>query len=399
MKRLVPASLVLAPLLFAAACGDDDVAATPTPTADAGQDATTPPTDAASDATSGPCAVAADATYDATDFAANAAPATALLARFEALLDPMKKAELDLAIKPTAAELQGLFTISAPSLQANTSPAFAGYVTARLDAFAAAAGNTWVPANPPTGSGGKYGAYIFDEKGGDLRQLAEKGMFGATHYRTAAQLVANDTGTAAVVDQVITLFGANPSWPRNDKTGDGGVAAPDRYSAVYAKRRDKGDAPSGLYVTMRRDAIVARALSAKTECVTPRKESLDRFMASWEKSLAATSIYYLADASKKFQTAATSGSATDFASALHGYNEAVAFLRGFRGSDARHSIPDATIDEILGGILAPPEGTTTSYLLITDTASHVAKLEAAIPKIAAAYGFTADEVTGFKVNY
>ncbi len=397
MKRLVLASLFIVPVLCAVACGDDDVAP-PTVTADGGQDATTQP-DASVDAQAGPCAVAADATYDDTDFAANAAPATALLARFEALLDPMKKAELDLAIKPTAPELQGLFTVAAPSLQANTSPAFVGYVTTRLDAFAAAAGTTWVPANPPTGKGGKYGAYIFDEKGGDLRQLAEKGMFGATHYRTAAQLVANDAGTAAVVDQVITLFGANPSWPRNDKTGDGGVAAPDRYSAIYAKRRDKGDAPTGLYVTMRRDAIVARALAGKSECVTNRKDSLERFMASWEKSLAATSIYYLADASKKFQTAASSGSATDFANALHGYNEAVAFLRGFRGNDARHIIPDATIDEILGGILAPPEGTTTSYLLITDTASHVAKLEAAIPKIAAAYGFTAEQVTAFKVNF
>jgi hypothetical protein len=398
MKRLVPASLFVVPVLCAVACGDDDVAPTPTPTVDGGQDVTTL-SDAGVDAQTGPCAVAAEATYDDTDFAANAAPATALLARFDALLDPMKKAELDLAIKPTSAELQGLFTIAAPSLQANTSPAFAGYVTARLDAFAAAAGTTWVPANPPTGNGGKYGAYIFDEKGGDLRQLAEKGMFGATHYRTAAQLVANDAGTAAVVDQVITLFGANPSWPRNDKAGDGGVVAPDRYSAVYAKRRDKGEAPTGLYVTMRRDAIVARTLSGKAECVTSRKDSLERFMASWEKSLAATSIYYLADASKKFQTAATSGSATDFASALHGYNEAVAFLRGFRGSDARQTIPDATIDDILGGILAPPEGTTTSYLLVTDTASNVGKLEAAIPKIAAAYGFTADQVTAFKVNY
>ncbi|MEW5737732.1 MAG: hypothetical protein AB1938_02340 [Myxococcota bacterium] len=334
-------------------------------------------------------------TYPDEGFATNAAAELSLRAQLKALNDRMKAAEADLLVKPTAAELQALYEAGSPSLSSVAAPSFSATMPALFTAFEAAAGNTWTPAEPPVGAGGQFGTWIFSERGVDLRQAEEKGFFGAGHYAEAVQLMKGDV-TPATVDRILALYGANPSFPMDDKA----MVNPDVHSAVYAKRRtNPAAATPGPYLAIKRAFIDARAAAAKgTACAATRDQAFATIRAEWERALIGTVVFYLNDAAAKLER--NNATAAEKASAQHGYGEGVAFLQGLRAvpPDAR-VITDAEIDDVLSTVLSPWAQPATAYKLQTDPISSVPHLATGIGKIQSAWNFTSDEVANFKVNF
>lgn len=333
--------------------------------------------------------------YESPQYDSNTVIERDLRTRLKAFLQPMRDAEASLSVKPTQADLSALYAAGSPSLRSLTGSYYQIQVDALIAAFAAAAGNTWAPSSPPSGPGGKYGAYLFAADGTDLRQAIEKGLYGAALYRHGLDLMAAPI-REATVDRLIAVFGAHPSFP-----GDTAAAQnPDEFAAAYAKRRDKRDAQSpGMYLRFKNAAIRARAaIVAGEACHAQRDEALRILRNEWERALAATTIFYFHDAIKKLS--ATSPTATDAAAALHGYGEGVGFLHGFYDlpKDAR-IISDAQIDDFLSLVGAPRGGSVSSYRFVTDTASELPKLTLAIQRIAAIYGFTAAQIEDFKTNF
>lgn len=334
-------------------------------------------------------------TYPDEAFTTNAAAELGLRERLKVLNERMKAAEADLLVKPTAAELDGLWKDGSPSLQSVAAAEFSASVSTIFSAFEAAAGNTWAPVDPPAGPGGRLGAYLFSARGTDLRQALEKGFFGAGHFTEAVRLMRGDV-TPATVDRILALYGANPSFPMDDKA----PVNPDVHSAVYAKRRTNPMAATpGPYLAMKRAFIDARAAAGKgAACAAQRDAAFATIRAEWERALVGTVVFYMNDSASKLEK--PSPTEAERGSALHGYGEAVAFLQGLRAvpSDAR-TLTDAEIDQILATILAPTGAQPTSHLLLTDSAGQVSRLAQAVGQIQAAWKFTADEVANFKVNF
>ncbi len=421
MKRRFSTCLALGSfaLLAALAACDEDTTTTPsTPGTDASTRDATPAEAAATsdaavatdsavpkDANVSTCGLVVPQAYDGAAFATNAAIELGLRQKLTTLLKPLKDAEASLAVMPTAAALQALYADGTPSLKSITTTAFAARVDNWLTAFEAAAGNTWTPAanadgGAPVPPGGKFGDWLFTETGTDIRQTIEKGLFGAAHFKQASTLLAAGPVTEATLDRVLALYGTNPSFPLNDKTGDGGVADPDFHSALYAKRREANDASNpGVYLRIKRAFITAQAAIRRgADCNQDRDAAIATLKSDWEKALLATSIFYLNDATTKLGGA--SPTAADLASGLHGYGEAVAFVSGFRElAAASRIITDAQIDDILATLGAPVGGPVTSYKFVTDTGTELPKLGQAMTKVAAIYGFTQAEINVIKVNH
>jgi hypothetical protein len=398
---------------LAAACSDDPTDATPTPTpvADAGADRTavppvdpadSGPTDSATtpDGQTSSCGLVVPTTYESANFATNTAAEAEMRTRLGALNTAMRNAEADLTITPTAAELKALFDAGTPSLRTLTTPYYAEKVDGFLEAFEAAAGKEWTPVDPPAGDGGRYGSWIFTPTGIDLRQQVEKGLFAAMFYRHILTLLDGPI-TEVTIDRLVAAYGTTPAFPKNDlgPTADGGVAAPDALTALYAKRREPRDATAGLYTNIKRALITAKAAVARgAECNADRDAALATFKLEYERALAATCINYLQGAATKM--GAASPTQADLASALHAHGEAVAFMHGFRTLPANgRKITDAQIDDYLSTLNAPANAPATAHRFVTDTGLELAKLTQAINKLAQIYGFSSQEVAGFRNTY
>jgi hypothetical protein len=404
-RTLLPcvASLSLAATLALAACGDDD--GTMPPPADAGVDTgvdTGPPEEDAGlpadlglDAGPVPECPPLDA-YPVEGFEARAAAELSALTRFAAVNARMRAAEASLEVRPTADELRALFDEGAPSTRALTSPYYAALMDGWFDAFEAAAGRTYLPAEPPPESGGLWVSWIYDPRGVDLRQAYEKGGFGATHYRTAAALLASDRSPEAV-DRALALYGAHPTFQHDD-----GAMNPqrDRFAAQYAKRRDNraSDTP-GLYRIMKGHFLAARGAAERgAECDAARDAAARAILQEWERILFATVIYYANDARNKI--GGLSPTEMQLSSALHGIGEAVGFVHGFRRLDnPERIITDAQIDELLALLNSAPGAPSNVYRFVTDPAGELPKLQTLIDRIAAIYGFTGPQITSFYTNY
>ncbi|MBI2393674.1 MAG: hypothetical protein HYV09_29130 [Deltaproteobacteria bacterium] len=400
MNRHISAFAFVVVALAGVGCSDDDSSGNnPNPSADTGVQTDTggTPGDVGAD-TATACLKDVPSTYESPDYTTNAAAELSLRDRLKAIMDPMKAAEGDLTKKPTAAELKDLYAAGTPSLESLTTAYYAGKTKAIFDAFALAAGNTWTPAATPTGNGGKFGAYLYDAYGKDLRQQVEKGAFGATFYNRAAALAADKAGLSeAAIDKLVALYGAHPSFPQATE----GVPNPDIWVAQYAKRRDdKTQATPGLYRRIKTSLITAKA-AIKAKCDAERDAALNAFLLDWEKVELATVIFYLNDAAKKIEAATT---ADQQSSAIHAIGESMAFIHGFRQHGAAtRKITDAQIDELLGLIGAPADGNATVYQLVTDTATALPKFKTAVgqvtTKIAGIYGFTEADVASYKNSY
>lgn len=350
------------------------------------------------------------AAYDGQEYTTNAATQLALRTQLGAINTAMRAAELDLAVTPTAAELLGLYEAVSPSVRDETTATYDAYVLDLFDGFEAAAGNVWVPVAPPTGPGGRFGAFIYSADGIDLRQGVEKGLFEAAFYNHAWKIRTGATFGLAELDQLLAIYGAHPTFPGDSETTDTMlVPFPDRVGAQYAERRSPkaiGDttqpldpANPGPYFRIKAQFLSAQAaIAAGAACDGQRDAALDAILAEWERAIFATVVYYLNDAFVKL----TSDNPTEatLSAGLHGYGEAIAFVAGWKGlpADSR-VVTDAEIDALLETLGSPLGGPSTAYELLTDSATAAPKLIDAIDEIAAIYAFSDPEIEAFKVNH
>lgn len=344
---------------------------------------------------SSPCEPSGPAVYESEGWDGNVAVELDVIARFNALLQPMKDAEASATILPTAASLMGLFDAGEPSLKSLTTPYYATQIENWLSQFEMATGKSFSPAEPPPSAGGIWEQWIFNERGTDLRQAIEKGMYGAMHYAHAAAL-ATDSPDAASVDRMLAIYGAHPSFPHDDQA----TSNPDRFTAQYATRRDDVNrATPGLYRKIKSAFIGARSAAAVGEaCSNVRDSATGAILDGWERVLFATVIYYANDATKKIATDPPTDAL--LASGLHGLGEATGFVHGFRqmATASRH-ITDAQIDELLELLNASATGPVNTYRFATDAANELPKLEQVIGRIQTIYGFSDVEIEDFKTNY
>lgn len=336
-------------------------------------------------------------TYPDADYATNAADALALRTRLKELNTPMQAAETDTMNTVTAAQLETLWTAGTPSLKSITAPAHQTLVSEIFTTFAAASGNAWTPAASATPPGGKYGSWIFSGTGVDLRQVMEKGLFGGAHYVEAARRM-TASATVADVDTMVALFGAHPSFPMSN---DAMVTMnPDVHTAVYAKRRtNPAAATPGPYLAIKQAFMNARqSVSVGAECAAKRDESFATIREQWERALLGTCVYYLTSSAATLEKAAPT--AAEQASALHGIGETIGFLRGLRAAPASSRIiTDAQLDQVLATLTATDIANAQAYKFVSDSASTVDKLTAAISQIQSARSFSAEEINAFKTNY
>jgi hypothetical protein len=357
---------------------------------------TTSARDVSPEAPASACAPANLATYTSASYDTNAAAELGVRQSFSAFLQPMRDAAMDLTKKPTAAELKAIYDMGMPTLRSITTGYYAGKIDEWLGVFEAAAGNMWTPAEPPPATGGKYlMGDIYSKEGLDIRQAIEKGMFGAAFYNHALTLMSGQV-SPATVDRLIAIFGAHPTFPKDD-----GAMAMNRdiWVASYAKRRTNPAAPmsSGIYYQIKANFIAAQAAAAGgASCTTELQAALKSLRDNWEKALFATVIYYANDTKTKL------GQVMDmnFGPALHNIGEASSFVHGYRMLPAAsRKITDAQIDEILLLFGAPATGAVTTYKFATDTTTQVPKLDEAIAKVKTIYGWSDADVEGFKTNY
>lgn len=333
--------------------------------------------------------------YDGSAFVENTSTETALIGQLAALVKEAKKGRTGELLDYNT--LSQLFTAGNPSLQSICTPYYASRLNGPnqwLSEMAKASGNTYTPGTP-TGNGGTFGAYLFDENGLEMEQMTEKGLFGAALYHYAITLMQAPM-TPATADQLLLIFGAHPDFPNTPTAAK--AAHPDRVMANYAARRDNNDG-NGLYFQMKNAFIkLQAALKAGPDYDTERDEALATLRITWEKINAATVINYC-------HTVVTTMSATnptdqDKANALHAYGECVGFIHGWRSiPSAYKSLTDAEIDNILERLNAPNAGTPTSYLFITDPLNELPKLLQVIQQLKAQYGFSNQETEDFRKNW
>jgi len=333
--------------------------------------------------------------YDGTNFAINAAPATGLTGKLSELVTKARTGRTGAAVSAT--ELFTIYSSGSPSLQSAITTFYHGKLSGDagyMNQLALASGNTYTPGTP-TGNGGTYGGYLFDENGVEPEQLIDKGQFGATLYHQALSLL-NQPLTVAQVDQVLALYGAHPDFANsNDATKH---TNPDRFLANYAARRDKNDG-TGLYTTIRDNFLKLRAaVLAGSDYRKEQEEAIAAIKENWEKANAATIINYCHDIIARLTATTVTDAAK--AGALHAHSENIGFIMGWRTiADADKIITDAQIDEILTLMNAPVDGTPSPYLFVTNSAQELTKITQIIDKLQDIYGFTDQQIEDFKFNW
>lgn len=335
-------------------------------------------------------------TYDGATFDANTTTQKAVTTQLKAITDEAKKGRVNGTVV-SGTTLTNLFTTGTPSLKSVSTTYYAGKLegeTGWLAQLAKASGGTYTPGTP-TGEGGTFGGYLFDENGLEMEQLIEKGQFGAVLYKHATELLSG-TLTPVTVDQVMAILGTNPTFPSsNDATKH---AKPDAFMAVYAARRDKNDG-NGFYSQLKNNFIkLQAAIKAGADYKQEQDEAIAAIKLTWEKVNAATVINYCHAVTTTMSK--TSPTDAEKGAALHAYGECVGFIHGWRTiAQDQKKITDAQIDEILTLLNAPATGTPTSYKFISDPVNELTKLSQVITKLKTIYGFTDTEIEDFRKNW
>ncbi|MBL7999771.1 MAG: hypothetical protein JNL32_14190, partial [Candidatus Kapabacteria bacterium] len=257
-----------------------------------------------------------------------------------------------------------------------------------------ASGGTYNPKLSPAqnGEGGTFGGYLFDENGLEMEQMIEKGAFASAQYNHALSVM-NQPMSVANVDKLLRIFGGHPAFVNTDNSTN-----PNRdiHSAAYAARRDKNDG-NGLYSQWKNAMLKAQAAAKAGDAY--KQEYADAMADArliWEKALMATVINYCHSAKAVFSK--TNPTDAELASALHAYGEAVGFLHGWRTIPTKKII-DTRIDGLLTLLLAPHNGTPTSYRFVQDAFNTVGNFDQTINQLRDLYGFTAQDIEDFKSNW
>ncbi|MDZ7936519.1 MAG: hypothetical protein U5M51_16470 [Emticicia sp.] len=325
--------------------------------------------------------------YDATSFTANATAEYELRTNFTALINEVKKGRVGGTVL-SATKLTELFNAGSNSVSKYASATVKSTMpTLFAELEKASKGKTYQFGKTPAENidGGANGGYLFDETGLELEQIVEKGSFNSIFYNKAVELVA--TPTAANLDKVLALYGANPTFPNTPTASK--TAQPDTWMANYGARRTK--AAGGLY-TQQRDAFIKAqaAIKAGDKYNTDRDAAIAEILLKWEQINAATVINYLYDTETKL--ASTNPTDAVKASAMHAYGEATGFLTGFKGI-TKKKITDAQIDNALVKM------NSTAPYKIVGSPTEIAKLVQVRKDLQAVYGFTDTQMEEFKNNY
>lgn len=334
--------------------------------------------------------------YDGATFEASTATEMAVRDQMNALTNAAKAGRVNGTVV-SYDDLNTLYNEGNPSLKGVSTTYFSGLMDGEggfLDELAKASGGTYTPG-PPAGEGGTLGGYLFDENGLELEQLVEKGQFGAVMYKHATDLLAGDI-TLETVDQLVAIFGSNPSFPNTPTAAN--TPRPDTFMANYAARRDKNDG-QGLYTEMK-NAFIKLQAAVKAGAIydQEKQEAIGALTLTWEKINAATAINYCHSTISVLS--GTNPTDDQIGSALHAYSEGVGFMHGWKTIPQQYKrISDAEIDEILVLFNAPANGTPTSYLFATDALNELSKLQQVIEKLQDIYGFTDQEIEDFRSNW
>jgi hypothetical protein len=331
-------------------------------------------------------------TYESASYESNASTELAVRSNLSNLVAKMQVGRTGTRVNES--ELLTAYNEGNPSLQSITTSYYADKVPTWLADLAKASGGGFDPITAPIGDGGVYGGYLFDENGLEMEQVVEKGLFGAALYNHALTIIKSNNISAADIDRLVAIFGAHPSFPNSDVTGQN----KDVFAAKYAARRDKNDG-NGLYTAIKTNLITAKAAIEKGQDYNQdRDKALSDFRYNWEKSNMATVINYLLGTISKLNNANVTDA--DRASALHAYGEAVGLVHGWKGiSSNDKAISDAEVDQILEYMNAPADGNVTSYVFITDSFNQLPKLQLAIDKLQQVYKFTAQDMIDFEYNW
>lgn len=337
------------------------------------------------------------ANYDSANFRSDVATANSLRIQLNTLVNEAKRGRI-VTNTVLASTLEQLYTANNPSLRDATRVYYNGLLSGTNGFFAElalASGNAYTPGTP-TGNGGVYGGYLFDENGLEMEQLIEKGLFGSLNYYQA-HLLLQGTVSQAVLNQVLALYGAHPDFANTPTAAN--ATNPDVFMANYAARRSDVNDANSLYNQMKKAFITAQAaIKAGQSRLAERNAALADIRLLWEKINAATVINYCHSViSTMSQTAPTDAQK---AAALHAYGECVGFLHGWRQLPADSKrISDAQIDELLTLLLAAPGTTPESYKFITEPGTQLPKLQDVIGRLQTIYGFTNAEVESFRNNW
>lgn len=334
--------------------------------------------------------------YDGSAYLANTMQEYAVRTQLDALVTEIKKGRSSGALLdyPT---LLSLYQTGNPALQTLATSYYDSRLNGTgnwLDELAKSSGGAYTPG-APSGQGGVFNGYLFDENGLEMEQMVEKGLFGAALYHEAAALMHSNVGQPEL-DRIIALYGAHPDFPNTPTAAK--AANPDKNMANYAARRDKNDG-AGLYSQIKQNFLTAQAaIKAGADYNTERDAALASLRLNWEKVNFATVINYCHRVVSKMS--ATSPTDSDKAASLHAYGECVGFVHGWRNiPQADKKITDAEIDEILILLNAPYSATPTSYKFITDPLNELPKLTQVIQKLKNLYEFTDQEVEDFRKNW
>jgi hypothetical protein len=332
-------------------------------------------------------------TYTNDNFTTNAQTELGIRTQLETFVAEAKKGR-------TAGTVVDYTTLSAlftGDLQQATTTYYAGRLEGDgqwIKELTLASGNTYQPGIP-TGQGGQYNGYLFDENGLELEQLLDKGLFGAALYNRAAELMRGEV-TVATVDQILALYGAHPDFPNTPTAGK--ADNPDKFMAGYAARRDKNDG-NGLYSQMETHFLTLRAaVESGKKYNSERDEALANIRLTWEKINSATIINYCHSIISILS--ATGPTDADKARALHAYSECVGFLHGWLTlpTDDK-ALSDDEIKQLLQLLNAPADGVPTSYRFVTDPVNTLPQIQQVIQTLQTKFGFTAQEVEDFKKNW
>lgn len=332
--------------------------------------------------------------YDGTSFSTNTSTELSVLNELATLTSKAKEGRTN-GVSVELVELNSLFVGTA--LESVTTNFYATELTKTggiLEQISTSSGNTYTLGDI-NGSGGTYGAYLFNSYGLEPEQLLEKGLFGAALYNHAITAYTTSSSlTPAIVDQLVAAFGATPSFSNSDATSSN----PDKFLAKYAARRDKNDG-NGLYTSIRDEFIVLQAaLSQGAEFNDERDEAFENIKMLWEKANAATIINYAHSGIARLNE--TNPTEAQIAGALHALSEAVGFLKGWRGINQSYKlITDAQIDENLVLLNSPVNTNSSLYAFATDPVNELPKLQTLISNLQTIYGFTDQEIEDFKMNW
>lgn len=330
--------------------------------------------------------------YVSADFSTNASAELNMVATLNSLTSAMKVADGGNTV--VIEDLKSSWENTA--LKDETSFNYIQIVNEQLPTLVTASGSGTFDWNTaPSNTGGHFEGRVFGPEGLECVQMVEKGLFGAALYNQARDIVntlGNDI-TAEDIDRLVALFGATPAFSNSDNVAENA----DKLAAKYAARRTP--ASGGLYLDMKQNFIRAKAYAAAGASYNSQKAmALENLLQDWEKSIAATTINYLYSTIDKLSQTNPDDAAIE--DGMHAFSESTGFLAGVVSiNSSDRIISDQDGDNILSLMKAPIDDVATAYLFVTDAANELGDLTTAINELQTVYGFSNEEMEGFKKNW